>query len=373
MQRMESLYVHIPFCTWVCKYCDFNTYAVLEGMIPAYVEALRAEIRTTAARYPAGPMRTIFFGGGTPSLLAPEQLESIMATVRQSMGLVPNAEVSLEANPSNVAPAKAEGWLGAGITRLSIGVQSLKPSALRFLERLHSGEEALQAIRIARTAGFRDVNCDLLYGVPGVTTTEWLDTVEAVLAHGPTHLSAYELTVEPATRLAQEVRLGQVVMPDAEVQLEQYWAAADRLGAAGFEHYEISNWARPGRRCLHNLTYWEYRPYLGCGAGAHSLLRHEDGRSERFWNLRGPRAYIEGVRRSGQAVEAGEILSAERAEGEAAMIGIRLLEGTRAAQTFPEERDRLISGGLLMQHRDRVRLTPRGVELASQVGAAFLR
>ena len=252
-------------------------------------------------------------------------------------------------------------------------MQSLKPSALRFLERLHSGEEALEAIRMARTAGFRDVNCDLLYGVPGVTTTEWLDTVEAVLAHGPTHLSAYELTVEPATRLAQEVRLGQVVMPDAEVQLEQYWAAANRLGAAGFEHYEISNWAWPGRRCLHNLTYWEYRPYLGCGAGAHSLLRHEDGRSERFWNLRGPRAYIEGVRRSGRAVEGGEILSAERAKGEAAMIGIRLLEGTRAAQNFPEERDRLISGGLLMQRRDRVRLTPRGVELASQVGAAFLR
>ncbi len=373
MERIRSLYLHIPFCTWVCKYCDFNAYAVLEGMIPAYVEALRAELHAAADRYPVGPMRTVFFGGGTPSLLIPEQLDSIMATVQQRMGLDRNAEVTLEANPSNVTARQVEAWLGAGITRLSIGVQSLKPSALRFLERLHSGEEALQAILVARTAGVRDLNCDLLYGVPGVTTSEWLDGLEAVLAHGPTHISAYELTVEPTTRLAQEVRLGQVVMPDAEVQLEQYWAAAGRLSAAGFEHYEISNWARPGYRCLHNLTYWEYRSYLGCGAGAHSLLRHHDGRSERFWNLRGPRAYIERIHRSGQAVQEREILSAERAEGEAAMIGVRLLEGTRAAQTFPAERDRLISAGLLMQQRDRLRLTPRGIELANQVGAVFLR
>ena len=373
MERIHSLYLHIPFCTWVCKYCDFNTYAVLEGMIPAYVEALCREIDAAADRYPTEPLRTLFFGGGTPSLLASSQIEQIMAAVRQSHGLARDAEVTLEANPSNLSEGSAEAWLGAGITRLSIGVQSLKPSALRFLERLHSREEALEAIRIARAAGFTNLNCDLLYGVPEVTTPEWLETLEAVLAEHPTHVSTYELTVEPGTRLAQEVRRGQVSMPDADLQLEQYWASADRLQSAGFEHYEISNWAQPGYRCAHNLTYWNYLPYLGCGAGAHALLRHVDGQSERFWNLKGPRAYIDNVTRTGQAVAGREILSAERARGEAAMIGVRLLDGTVAAAGFEAERDFLVGAGLLIEQRERVRLTPRGVELANQVGAVFLK
>jgi oxygen-independent coproporphyrinogen-3 oxidase len=162
-------------------------------------------------------------------------------------------------------------------------------------------------------------------------------------------------------------------MPEAEEQLEQYWAADERLAEAGFQHYEISNWALPGRECRHNLTYWEYRPYVGCGAGAHSLLRHADGSSERFWNFKGPQAYIRAAMGSGDAVEGREVLSPERARGEAAMIGVRLLDGTAAAEPFTDERARLIDAGLLIAQRGRVRLTTRGVELANQVGAAFLR
>jgi oxygen-independent coproporphyrinogen-3 oxidase len=373
MEKIQSLYLHIPFCTWVCKYCDFNTYAVLEGLIPAYTDALRKEIEVVARRYPVGPLDTVFFGGGTPSLLSQAQLETIVRTVSDAIGLRSDAEVTLEANPGNISAASCLGWLAAGVNRLSIGVQSLRPAALRFLERLHSGEEAVNAIRAARVSGFSNINCDLLYGLPGVSTAAFLEDLSAVLAERPQHLSAYELTVEPVTRLAQEVRAGQVVMPEADLQLEQYWAAAEVLAAEGFDHYEISNWAQPGYRCRHNLTYWEYRPYLGCGAGAHSLLRHDDGSSERFWNVKGPHAYIDAVAAQGVAVAGREVLETGRAGGEAAMIGMRLLDGTRAAGAFPAERQRLAAAGLLVEEGETVRLTRRGVELANQVGAAFLR
>jgi oxygen-independent coproporphyrinogen-3 oxidase len=371
MQRIRSLYLHVPFCTWLCKYCDFNAYAVLEGLIPSYVEALAHEIDVMAEQMPIGPLDTVFIGGGTPSLLTTSQAMLVMDRVR-TMGLQPGAEVTLEANPSNVTADRVEGWLAAGVTRLSLGVQSLQPGALRFLERLHSGEEALGAIRTAHTGGFANVSADLLYGIPGVELSGWLETLDAVVAEGLQHLSAYELTVESGTRLGQEVRTHLVTMPEADAQLEQYWAAVDFLGTKGFNHYEISNWARPGFASRHNLAGWRYLPYLGCGAGAHSLLRLDDGSSERRWNLKGPHAYIRNVTATGQAIDGTERLSPERARGEAAMIGVRLLEGTSATAPFPAERRRLAGLGLLTEEGDGVRLTRRGIELANQVGAAFL-
>jgi putative oxygen-independent coproporphyrinogen III oxidase len=372
MERIHSLYLHVPFCTWVCKYCDFNAYAVLEGLIPPYVDALSREIEAAAAEVPIGPLETVFIGGGTPSLLTDAQLRQILDRVR-AIGLAPGAEVTLEANPGNITGENVEGWLRAGINRLSIGVQSLQPDALRFLERLHSGADALTAIGTARAGGFANVSADLLFGVPGVNLVAWLDTLEGVLAEGVQHLSAYELTVESGTRLGQEVRTGLVRMPGAEDQLEQYWAAATRLENAGYAHYEISNWARPGFACRHNLAAWNYQPYLGCGAGAHSMFRREDASTERCWNIKGPHAYIRRVDASGQAVDGTEVLSAPRACGEAAMIGVRLLDGTSAAGEFPAERQQLVGAGLLVESDGQVRLTPRGIELANQVGAAFLR
>jgi putative oxygen-independent coproporphyrinogen III oxidase len=371
MERITSLYLHIPFCTWVCKYCDFNTYAVLEGLIPPYVAALGREIEVQASKLPVGPLETVFIGGGTPSLLQPERIEGLMRHVR-SLGLRNDAEVTLEANPGNVTAEKVDLWLRQGITRLSVGVQSVRPGALRFLERLHSGAEALAAIRTARSGGFSTINADLLYGIPGVDLAAWLETLDAVTGQGVDHLSAYELTVEHGTRLGQEVRTGLVTMPAADVQLEQYWAAAERLGAAGFDHYEISNWAKPGHACRHNLAGWHYRPYLGCGAGAHSMFRLDDGSTQRRWNVKGPTAYIRQIAEKGEAIDDLETLSPERAEGEAAMIGVRLLQGTDATRDFPEQRRQLIGAGLLLESNDLVRLTRRGVELANQVGAAFL-
>jgi oxygen-independent coproporphyrinogen-3 oxidase len=372
MERIHSLYLHVPFCTWMCKYCDFNAYAVLEGLIPPYVDALTHEIDVAAAELPIGPLETVFIGGGTPSLLSGAQVRHIMDRVR-AIGLASRAEVTLEANPSNITGENVEGWLAAGINRLSIGVQSLQPDALRFLERLHSGPDAIAAIRTARAGGFANINADLLYGVPGADLAAWLNTLDAVLAEGVHHLSAYELTVESKTRLGQEVRTGLVHMPDAEDQLEQYWAAAARLDAAGYTHYEISNWSRPGFSCRHNLAAWNYQPYLGAGAGAHSMFRLGDGSTERRWNVKGPHAYIRQVDSGGHAVEGHEVLSPERARGEAAMIGVRLLEGTIAAREFRLQRQQLVGAGLLVEDDGEVRLTQRGVELANQVGAMFLR
>jgi putative oxygen-independent coproporphyrinogen III oxidase len=371
MERIHSLYLHVPFCTWVCKYCDFNAYAVLDGLIPPYVDALAREIDAAGEALPIGPIETVFIGGGTPSLLTIDQLRLLMERVR-SIGLAADAEVTLEANPSNVTSEQVDGWLAAGVNRLSIGVQSLRPDALRFLERLHSGTDAIAAIRAARAGGFANVNADLLYGVPGVNLEGWLETLEAVLAEGVQHLSAYELTVEPQTRLGQEVRTGLVQMPGADDQLEQYWAAVARLEAAGYAHYEISNWSRPGFACRHNLAAWHYQPYLGCGAGAHSMFRENDRCTERRWNVKGPHAYIKQAAGSGHAVAGSETLSPERASGEAAMIGVRLLDGTTAARDFPTQRTQLVEAGLLAEQDGGVKLTRRGIELANQVGAAFL-
>jgi len=371
MERIHSLYLHVPFCTWVCKYCDFNAYAVLDGLIPSYVDALAREIDAAGDALPIGPIETVFIGGGTPSLLTIEQLGRLMERVR-SIGLAAGAEVTLEANPSNVTAETVEGWLQSGVNRLSIGVQSLRPDALRFLERLHSGPDAIAAIRTARAGGFVNVNADLLYGVPGVNLAGWIETLDAVLAEGVQHLSAYELTVESQTRLGQEVRTGLVQMPDADDQLEQYWAAVARFETAGYAHYEISNWSRAGFACRHNLAAWHYQPYLGCGAGAHSMFRRNDGTTERRWNIKGPHAYIKQAAGSGHAVAGSEALSPERASGEAAMIGVRLLDGTAAARNFPTQRTQLVDAGLLAEDDGKVRLTRRGIELANQVGASFL-
>jgi oxygen-independent coproporphyrinogen-3 oxidase len=371
MERIHSLYLHVPFCTWVCKYCDFNAYAVLEGLIPPYVDALAREIDAAAQTVPLGPLDTVFIGGGTPSLLSIDQLRDLMARVGD-IGLAAGAEVTLEANPSNVTSQHVNGWLAVGVNRLSIGVQSLRPDALRFLERLHSGSDAIAAIRTARRCGFANVNADLLYGVPGVPLAGWLENLEAVLAEGVHHLSAYELTVETGTRLGQEVRRGLVQMPGADDQLDQYWAAAASLQAAGYAHYEISNWSQPGFACRHNLAAWNYQPYVGCGAGAHSMFRLEDRSTQRRWNMKGPHAYIRRIGQAGEAVDGMETLTPDRAQGEAAMIGVRLLDGTVAAREFPVQRQQLVGAGLLVEDAGQVRLTRRGVELANQVGAAFL-
>jgi oxygen-independent coproporphyrinogen-3 oxidase len=369
----RSAYLHVPFCTVRCGYCDFNTYTSMEGWMRVYVAALTREI--AAAGLPAGaPLDTIFIGGGTPSLLPGDAVRTLVRALDDAFGIAPSAEVSLEANPCSITSEKLEAWLAAGVNRLSIGVQSLDADALRFLDRRHDGPQALGALRAARAAGFANINADLIYGIPGLGLEAWIRTLEGVLEAGPDHLSAYELTVEAGTRLAGRVTRGACRMPVAEAQLAQYWAANDHLERSGWEHYEISNWARPGMACRHNLTYWRGEAYFAFGAGAHGMRAVPGGAIERYWNVRPIPAYIDAIHARGQAVEGLERLDGRQRAAEAAMLGVRLLQGipdTVDLRRFAPTVDRLAAAGLL-EPGPAPRLSRRGIELASEVGRAFL-
>ena len=292
-----ALYLHIPFCRQRCSYCDFNTYTTLNDLQPAYVTALAAEMRqvgalAAAAGEPRPPIRTIFFGGGTPSLLTVAQVEHLLDTARAAFAVDDDAEITMEANPGTVSA----GWLaavrGLGVNRLSFGVQSALPGELALLARAHDFAAAVEAVTLAMAAGFDNLNLDLIYGLPGQNVADWARTLDAVLALAAAepavaHISLYCLTIEPGTPMQRWLQGGSIIAPDPDTAADQYELACERLAAAGFGHYEISNWARPGRECRHNVVYWRNEPYLGLGAGAHGLAG-----GFRYQVVRQPRAYV---------------------------------------------------------------------------------
>jgi len=270
-----SLYFHIPFCTHRCAYCDFNTYASQESLIPAYMDALGNEIHRVAACAPERlPVHTIFFGGGTPSLLSPLQFESILQTVRANFDLsglsdLSDIETSLEANPGTVTLDSLRGLRRAGFNRISFGVQSFDPGELRQLERIHDPFDVLNAVRWARQAGFENLNLDLIYGLPEQPLRKWQANVKHAVELAPQHLSLYALTIEHGTPYGRWAGHGLLPLPDPDLPADMYEWASEYLEGQGYQQYEISNWARPGYPCRHNLQYWRNQPYLGFGAGAH--------------------------------------------------------------------------------------------------------
>lgn len=268
-----SIYLHIPFCTHRCAYCDFNTYAGQEAVIPAYVEALIKEIDYVGrvAAEPRIETNTIFFGGGTPSLLSGPHFDSIMSALSSAFGLSPNAEVTIEANPGTISPDKLEAIRNAGINRISFGVQSSISEELRMLERSHDFFTVIDAVSSARKAGFNNLNLDLIYALPGQTLQSWQTTVKRVLDLQPEHISAYALTFEHGTPFGKWADRGLLQLPDPDLAADMYEWTMDYLEENGYEQYEISNWARSdsGLMCKHNLQYWRSLPYLGLGAGAH--------------------------------------------------------------------------------------------------------
>ncbi|MGH2722286.1 MAG: radical SAM family heme chaperone HemW [Actinomycetota bacterium] len=312
----RGVYVHVPFCLVRCGYCDFNAYAGMDALAGPYVDALVREIEAAAD---GGPVATVFVGGGTPTQLPPASLGRILAAVRDAFALDPGAEVTVEANPETVDEGVFAALRAAGFNRVSVGVQSLAPEVLRRLDRVHSAERALGALRAARSAGFERLNGDLIFGTPGETDDDWRRSLDGVLGAGVDHVSAYALTVEPSTPLASAVARGILVGPDEDAQADRYETAARVLAEAGLVRYEISNWAVPGSWCRHNLVYWTGGDYFGFGAGAHG---HHAGR--RAWNLRLPRTYVE----RSPAVEDGfEELGPSQRREEAAILGLRLAGG----------------------------------------------
>jgi oxygen-independent coproporphyrinogen-3 oxidase len=315
-----GVYLHIPFCLHRCHYCDFNTYEGIDELHAPYVNALEREIRELPGEIPEAT--SVFFGGGTPTLLPPAALARLLAAVRSRVGLAPDAEVTIEANPETVDAGVFEALLRAGANRFSIGIQSLEPIVLERLGRRHSVAIATGAVNAARAAGVADLNVDLIFGSPWETDEAWERTLEAAVELEPDHISAYSLMVEPGTPLATLVATGREPDVDPEVQAARYARADEVLGDADYVRYETSNWARPGRASRHNILYWSAGDYLGLGAGAHG---HRSGR--RSWAVRLPRDYIARIERGRPAEDGAEILDPSARADEALMLGLRLTSG----------------------------------------------
>ncbi len=324
-----GIYVHVPFCASRCGYCAFNTYTVADlggrDLRLGYAEAARREIRLARAALgpDVAPVQTVFFGGGTPTALAPAELVSILAAVQAEFATAPDLEVTVEANPDSVDRAALEQLRRGGVTRMSFGMQSVRSSVLAVLERSHTPGAAAVAVRDAQAAGFEHVSLDLIYGTPGETDADWRASLDAALAAGPDHVSAYGLTVEPRTRLAAQVRQGRLPEPDEDTLVRRYETADEVLSAAGFAWYELSNWARAtGSRCRHNMLYWRNHHWWGIGPGAHS---HVGG--TRWWNVAHPDAYLSRVELGALPVAGHEVLDATARLTEHVLLGVRLADG----------------------------------------------
>ncbi len=373
-----AVYVHIPFCVRVCGYCDFNTYAGMDGAKAPYTTAAVAEIGAWAHVLGSCAVASIAFGGGTPGEMPPEAIADIIDAVRAAAPLAPNAEISLEANPCTTSGPALRALARAGVNRISFGAQSFAAAELAFLDRIHTPEATAASLTLAREAGIASVNLDLMYGLPGQSLRAWEVTLDRALRLAPDHLSLYALTVEPATPLAARVQRGEVRTADPDLVATMYEAADARLEATGYRAYELSNWARPGHESCHNRAYWSDRDYLGIGAGAHGFL---DG--ERFENVAHPRAYIEAVRSTGRAIASASRPDPATAMADWLALRLRLVEGFAPAEFAARFGEPLASAagpplddcraaGLLEEIEGRLRLTPRGRLLHSEVAVRAL-
>lgn len=382
---MKHLYIHIPFCRRRCSYCDFNTYAGMESRIEAYVAALCAELAMLADAAPPPPVSkeaaalrpTVFLGGGTPTMLSLAQIERIL-TAAAAIVPLEEAEITCEANPGAVLGRQyLRGLHRLGVNRLSLGVQSLHDPALRVLGRIHTAAEARRSFEDARAVGFPTVNLDFIFGLPGQTLADWERTLDAIIAWGADHLSLYSLILEERTPLYVQVTAGRLSLPDDDETAAMYEAAMERLGAAGYDHYEISNWTR-GRPCHHNLAYWLNSDYLAAGAGAHGHIY-----PLRYRNVADVDAYIQAVQDGRRPIAETTILTPADLRAETMMMGLRLSRGVseehfaarcgiRLDEAYGAVLGELMAQGLLDRREGRVCLTRRGRMLGNRVFVQFV-
>ena len=374
--RPLGVYLHVPFCRTRCGYCDFNTYTPTELRVSAdlaetgdaYVAAALAEIdlagRVLGANAP--PVSTVFVGGGTPTLLAAADLVRLLRRIETTFGLAEDAEVTTEANPESVSPASLSALREGGFTRISFGMQSAVPHVLATLDRVHSPGRPLTAVAEARAAGFEQVSLDLIYGTPGESLADWRTSLEVALSARPDHVSAYALVVEDGTKMATRVRRGELPLPDDDDLADKYLLAEELLSGAGYDAYEVSNWAvRPDAACRHNLGYWRGDDWWGVGPGAHS---HVGG--TRWWNVKHPAAYAARLASGQSPAQAREVLSAADQVLEQVLLEIRLAEGMPLDRLSVRGRARvaaLEARSLVTVTDDRLRLTLNGRLLADAV------
>lgn len=385
-QEMDraSIYVHIPFCVRKCLYCDFASYEGKRPLFEPYVQALLCETRLAAERHLGMRIPTIYFGGGTPNVCSPNLLASMLDEIRLGFMVDADAEISFEANPGvtpHPRPLSAKGrgefprLREAGFNRVSIGVQSLHDNELQRMGRVHTAEQAAEAFHEVRAAGFENVSVDLMYGIPGQTRESWRETLGQVIGLGPEHVSLYSLTVEEGTPFHRMQCEGRLELPGNDIEATMYEDAIEILTAAGFVHYEISNFARPGFECRHNITYWRNEPYLGFGAAATSYIG-----GARATSVADAEEYVRRVEAGESATESEECLTGRKKMGETMFLGLRMIQGVdrqnaryaRAERAFAPEIQRLMERGLLESADGFLRLTRRGLFLANDAFAEFV-
>jgi len=374
-KAMLSFYVHIPYCVRRCGYCDFNTYtpselqdgATLEIVSGDYIDAVLKEL----AAAPLDVVPTIFFGGGTPSLLPPKDLGRVISAIKERNGVTEDCEITLEANPDSVTQEKLEQLIAAGFNRISFGMQSSNPEVLKVLDRTHNPENVRKAVDMARAAGFSSVSVDLIYGSPGESLADWAATIKEALSLDIDHISAYALIVEEGTKLAAQIKRGEYTMPDDDLMADMYLLIDQQCLQKGLKWYELSNWSRAGHQCRHNIAYWKSNNWWGLGPGAHS---HID--SKRFWNVKHPNAYKEKVFAGDSPIKDSEELTDDQRKSEYIMLALRMPEGVKKAALTVAQYERTmeyIKSGHVIEKQDSLALTPKGRLIADRLTHEMLR
>jgi oxygen-independent coproporphyrinogen-3 oxidase len=376
MPGILALYIHIPFCKRKCKYCSFVSFDNRAKDITAYIGALKTELRLRSVD---DIIETVYFGGGTPSLLDAKQLSDILNTVKKYYQMVDDAEISIEANPGTIDSQYLSDIKSAGINRLSLGIQSFSDDELKMLGRIHSSKEAKDAVSDAVKAGFDNLNIDLIYGLPGQTIDDWKASLQEALDCYPEHLSLYALTLEPEEPLFKEIGAGKLPQLSSDIAAGQYELSEELLEKNGYHHYEISNWAKPGRECRHNLVYWQEGEYIGAGVAAHSYLHKRRSANTADFNK-----YISTLSQNTlPPLEIDEIISRELEIAESIILGLRLCDGINLKdfenrfgidimKRYGRQIDELFNFGLIEMEQDSIRLTPQGRLLGNEVFWRFL-
>ncbi|TCP53301.1 oxygen-independent coproporphyrinogen-3 oxidase [Tumebacillus sp. BK434] len=376
--RVSSLYVHIPFCASKCYYCDFNSYVSTSDVMDRYLDGLDREMELVAAAYDHEPLQTVFFGGGTPTMFDARQTERMMQMLHRHFPLREGVEISVEANPGTVDPDKLSVLKDHGANRLSFGVQSFENDLLVKLGRLHDRDAVYRSWELARQAGFNSINLDLMFGLPGQTLEALDRTLRALIDLGPEHVSSYSLKVEEGTPFYTWHNRGQLILPPEEEETQMYQMVIDGFRGAGYEMYEISNFAKPGHRSRHNQVYWRNEPYMAVGSGAHGYVG-----GLRYINQKNVPEYIETTVQGGRPVVEQEVIDERMQQEDTMILGLRLMEGVSFARfrdkhgvamqdVFGDILLRFEKLGLLQVDAAGVRLTQQGIFLANEVYAAFL-
>jgi oxygen-independent coproporphyrinogen-3 oxidase len=370
-----GLYIHIPFCRSKCLYCDFNSYERREADAEAYVHMLLKEHELYREKHNF-TYKTVFIGGGTPTVINYRLMGELMETLAPY--IIDGAEISMEANPGTVTPESLKYYRSIGINRLSIGLQACQDELLRGIGRIHSWREFVEAYEAARNAGFHNINVDLMFALPGQTMAMWEETLERICSLRVEHISCYSLKLEEGTRLYSMKEEGRLLLPDEDMDRDMYERAVKRLMLGGYDQYEISNFAKKGMECKHNLIYWRNEEYLGLGAGSHSKLE-----GSRFWNLRNIDQYIDLLRHGMLPIEDREVISEGEDAWETIILALRLNEGldirafeAKYRYSFRERYgtvlERLTAQGLIILEDERLKLTDKGRDLSNSVFIEFL-